>query len=81
MILVLHRLEIVEEEALLCFGEIRLIVALSIIRLTILALKLKKLVVGIGYSQVFMDIQKSVEEEIRGILYVVLLDRLLYHGV
>jgi len=75
MTLVLHQLEIVEEEVLLCFGEIRLIAVLSIIWLTILALKLKKSVVGLGYSQVFMDIQKSIEEEIRGILYVVLLDR------
>jgi len=56
MILVLHRIELVEEDVLLCFGEIQLIVALSVILLIILVLKLKKKVVGLGCSQVFMDI-------------------------
>ena len=56
MILVLHLLEIVEVEVLLCFGVIRLIVVLSIIRLTILVLKLKKSVVGLGYFYGYPEI-------------------------
>jgi len=81
MILVLHQLEIVEVEVLLCFGEIRLTASLLIIRLTILVLKLKKSVVGLGYSQAFMDIHKLVEEEIHVISFAVLQVILIYLGV
>jgi len=75
MILVLHQIESVEEDVLLCFGEIQLIVVSSIILLIILVLKLKKKVVGLECSLVFMDFRKLVEEETPGILLIVLLDK------
>jgi len=81
MILVSHQLKIVDEVVLLCFGEIPLIVALSIILLIISVLKLMKIVVGIGCSQASMFIQKLVEEYTHGILFAFLLDRLLYLSV
>jgi len=75
MILVLHQIESVEEDVLLCFGEIQLIVVSSIILLIILVLKLKKKVVGLECSLVFMDFRKLVEEETPRILLIVLLDK------
>jgi len=76
MILVSHQLKIVDQVVLLCFGEIPLIVALSIILLIISVLKLMKIVVGIGCSQTSMFIQKLVEEYTRGILFAFLLDKI-----
>lgn len=44
-------------------------------------LKLKKEGVVLGFPHAFMGIQKLVEEETHGNLFVALLDMLIYHDV